>query len=706
MAACKNRPPSSLVTLRAQWAAESRKRLLPRVDAIFALFADFPSSEMLDPVGLPFDISPSAQLDKLEEELGVQEAQLLSSVLGYLESQETTLDVSIDRLFLRTRPTFTSFHPPIATPSSLISRGPAPKSGPLLSRALTESESIPTASIGSRRTSIRSHTSISSDTSFFTASFGTRNSMRSHASVVSSGSFLTAPSILKSNSMRSHASLISNDSFTTAPVGSKRNSMMSHASIFSNDSFLTAPNTRRVSIISYESTASNEHYVTAYPESRISVGSDSFVTSNESVLTPRASDFNKPMAALVESKPEATLGIKQRDSEFSKLLVEKKLWPIDPLIEQDWSGRGQHAEFKRHEQHLLDSILHAEEVLGSSGSAVVQKVRCRRICLARKTIRCHRGFPKRQAIDEVAHLERVTHGHVVRVIGTYSMGNDLSILLYPATEYNLETFIQSLDRVELRDYEWRTRLYALNSFCSCLVRTLAYLHGRMVKHMDIKPRNILVRSVRHRSGFRTFKVYIADFGIARSYSSLADSETEGPTSFTRKYAAPEVWDDEKPKRGLPVDVFSLGCVLLEIVAALSPLEHDMNDFFLSQDAYLTWRRSVFGLHADPSTALQALLKQGKEGNSYQANIPAVREFAAKWTDANVLVVLKTKPICKIIMSALDRDPSKRPTAAAMVAILDQHQIPVENCCWDSSPEPLEAARPLRDDDEDEEVVSS
>ena len=88
--------------------------------------------------------------------------------------------------------------------------------------------------------------------------------------------------------------------------------------------------------------------------------------------------------------------------------------------------------------------------------------------------------------------------------------------------------------------------------------------------MDIKPTNILVRDIRRsavRNNSFAYKVYIADFGIARSYLTAADSETENPTGFTRKYAAPEVVEQEK--RGFSADISSLSCVLLEIIAATS-----------------------------------------------------------------------------------------------------------------------------------------
>jgi serine/threonine protein kinase len=262
-----------------------------------------------------------------------------------------------------------------------------------------------------------------------------------------------------------------------------------------------------------------------------------------------------------------------RNTEYAKILLRKQLIPIDLAHEINWSGRGQHAEFGKHEKHLLDYLLHVENTLGSTSTAIVQSVKCRRILLARKTIRCNRRFTKDQAIEEVAHLTRLSHSHIVQAIGTYTVGNELSILLYPVAEYNLETFLDELYPVQLHKHEWEERVVSLPKGLPCLCNAVLHIHTNMTKHMDIKPTNILVRDVRRCEAphpFKaSFKFYIADFGISRSYDNLNATETEGPTSYTRKYAAPEVVDRER--RGLAADIFSLGCVFIEIYSVLARL---------------------------------------------------------------------------------------------------------------------------------------
>lgn len=58
------------------------------------------------------------------------------------------------------------------------------------------------------------------------------------------------------------------------------------------------------------------------------------------------------------------------------------------------------------------------------------------------------------------------------------------------------------------------------------------------------------------------RIYIAEVGISRSYQSIEESNTDGPNSFTRRYAAPEVATQEQ--RVLVADAFSLGCVYFQM----------------------------------------------------------------------------------------------------------------------------------------------
>lgn len=368
----------------------------------------------------------------------------------------------------------------------------------------------------------------------------------------------------------------------------------------------------------------------------------------------------------------------------------------NPLDEKNWSGRGQHAEFNPDEVDLVP--LKAERILGTTANAVVESVMCRRIRLARKTIKCGRHMKREDAVTEVEHLQRLSHFHLIQVIGTYIMGKDLSILLYPATEYNLETFIDSIIETKNSSDEvvdpapdplseashWKC--FHLFIFIGCLSNALRYLHANVTKHMDIKPKNLLVRQITKDLPLRCkYRIYIADFGIARAYQSIADSETDSPTFCTRLYAAPEVIEGKR--RGPSADIFSLGCVFLEIIATIG------------------W--SLSG--QDMLQELKYLRTKNTNGCiSYQANIPDVQAWLSHFNDlvgkslssiSSIAVeygafanerykCFPTGAAPNLIRRMLETDPSLRPSA------FDVAELTSPLCCYicDTGREKLEAVR--------------
>jgi serine/threonine protein kinase len=257
--------------------------------------------------------------------------------------------------------------------------------------------------------------------------------------------------------------------------------------------------------------------------------------------------------------------------------------------ELDWSGRGEHVEYTSREENKIP--LRSERILGHGQSAIVDCVRCRRIQLARKTIYCSRSLKKTQAILEVEHLHKLQHSHVVRVVGTYTIDRRLAILLYPVARWSLGEFMEEVSQrsrvlritsgVDVWDCP-STQAWlgtdALTTFFGCISNAVAFIHQQNIRHMDFKPGNFLVRPTQRHYGSHlplfasAYKVYVADFGIAKAYKSAADSETESRIpSYTRRYAAPEIVDQER--RGFSSDIFSVGCIFVEMLATILSYSH-------------------------------------------------------------------------------------------------------------------------------------
>lgn len=73
----------------------------------------------------------------------------------------------------------------------------------------------------------------------------------------------------------------------------------------------------------------------------------------------------------------------------------------------------------------------------------------------------------------------------------------------------------------------------------------------------------------------------SDFGLALDFGKSLNSITRGrPKAFTEKYAAPQV--AKNCDRGTAADVFSLGCVFLEVVSVLAEKSSSNLQKYLSQ----------------------------------------------------------------------------------------------------------------------------
>jgi serine/threonine protein kinase len=155
----------------------------------------------------------------------------------------------------------------------------------------------------------------------------------------------------------------------------------------------------------------------------------------------------------------------------------------------------------------------------------------------------------------------------------------------------------------------------------------------------------------------TYKIYVTDFRIARSYQDITDVETDFRTPFSRTYAAPEVVRQDK--RGFPADIFSLGCVFLEMLTVL----------------------------ADKKRAILDLRKQNaRDDMSYQANIRALW-YSDLLIGPHTTLFRDAPPYFDddVIRAMLDPDADMRPTAL----ILETRFCVASRCCF-RGPEPFEA----------------
>ena len=215
-------------------------------------------------------------------------------------------------------------------------------------------------------------------------------------------------------------------------------------------------------------------------------------------------------------------------------------------------------------------------VLGHGVNGPVLEATVKGICVALKQIRQPRN-PAVEVSREFDILNKLKHQHLIQVIGSYYQHPYFSFLLWPVAQCDLAKILSLVDigyyptgrlleelsehRLSIksfRDIVGRTnkRLWTL---FGCLASAMSYLHGQKVKHKDIKPSNILLSS----DG-----VWLSDFGASRDFAHELTSTSESRERGTLRYCAPEVvcWEES----GRSADIFSLGCVFLELVVALTP----------------------------------------------------------------------------------------------------------------------------------------
>ncbi|KAL8691350.1 MAG: hypothetical protein Q9224_004196 [Gallowayella concinna] len=225
---------------------------------------------------------------------------------------------------------------------------------------------------------------------------------------------------------------------------------------------------------------------------------------------------------------------------------------------------------------------------------------------------------KTRARKEVENMKDLRYPHVAALLGTFTYTDRLSILIFPAAPCDLHIFLTVMSK-DMRDVrrgrsqvqdlaningredtpesrsstssirerpasprfsaqtigsphaalepeDWPLRLALpakaerLRGYFVCLSQALSYIHESDVRHKDIKPENILIDA----SG----SVVLTDFGISRRFPKKAPHITNDQWEWTRKYASPEIMKGKKMPRDDPSDVFSLGCVFLEMTSLI------------------------------------------------------------------------------------------------------------------------------------------
>ncbi|KAK4785192.1 hypothetical protein SAY86_001881 [Trapa natans] len=155
----------------------------------------------------------------------------------------------------------------------------------------------------------------------------------------------------------------------------------------------------------------------------------------------------------------------------------------------------------------------------------------------------------KQLNQEINMLSQLSHANIVRYYGSEMGEEALSVYLEYVSGGSIHKLLQDYGPFE----ESTIRKYTRQ-----ITSGLAYLHGRNVVHRDIKGANILV----HPNG----EVKLSDFGMAKHITSCSSMLSFKGSPY---WMAPEVVMNTNGY-SLPVDIWSLGCTILEMATSKPP----------------------------------------------------------------------------------------------------------------------------------------
>eukprot|EP00494_Astrolonche_serrata_P022312 UN22569 len=162
-------------------------------------------------------------------------------------------------------------------------------------------------------------------------------------------------------------------------------------------------------------------------------------------------------------------------------------------------------------------------------------------------------------MNEVSLLEQLNHPFIIPYIGIEHTNKKLHIFMELA-ESSLKDMIQEIGKFE----EKLIRVYV-----SQILKGLSYLHRNKVIHRDIKSDNILLGKIKgDNTHLMNDVMKLGDFGCSKLIEFQEGKEKSA--IGTPYYLAPEVVDPDEPGYDFKADIWSMGCVVVEMVTGQVP----------------------------------------------------------------------------------------------------------------------------------------
>uniref|UniRef100_A0A3Q3GIW2 Cyclin-dependent kinase-like 2 n=1 Tax=Labrus bergylta TaxID=56723 RepID=A0A3Q3GIW2_9LABR len=170
---------------------------------------------------------------------------------------------------------------------------------------------------------------------------------------------------------------------------------------------------------------------------------------------------------------------------------------------------------------------------------------------------------KKIALREIKLLRQLRHDNLVNLLEVWKRRRRWYLVF------------EFVERTLLDDLEKNPNGLDLNTsrqYLYQILRAVAFCHQQNIIHRDIKPENILIS--------QGDLIKLCDFGFARTMTMPTDGGVYTDYVATRWYRAPELLVGDT-KYGKPVDVWAVGCLLLEMLTGqpLFPGDSDLDQIF-------------------------------------------------------------------------------------------------------------------------------